>query len=83
VASGAWARSGRRPGPPAGGRPAGSFAVALGRARGVWDELTGGPDAGEVYSVAAAAAIVGLALGLWADTARSMGPEEDGQDGRS
>lgn len=116
MASGTWARSGRRPaaGRSAGARPEGSLAVAVARARGVWDGLTGGPDApapvggpgcgcyppgavvairdGEAlghaaecvagagfYSVEAAAAIVGLALALWADTARAMG--EDGGDG--
>lgn len=89
--------------------------MAVARARGVWDELTGGPDgdavgpggpgcscvvAGRdyialgpssrfvhgqdcaagagVYSVEAAAAIVGLALGLWADTAAALGSEADG-----
>lgn len=94
--------------------------MAVARARGVWDALTGGPDgepigpggpgcscspAGEfvplgpasrfvhgescaagdgVYSVEAAAAIVGLALGLWADTARGLvdpAEIEDGEDG--
>jgi hypothetical protein len=86
------------------------------RARGVWDDLTGGPDGGTVgpggfgcscvgagdvvalgpssrfvhgqdcaagegvYSVEAAAAIVGLALGLWADTAAQLG--EGVEDGR-
>lgn len=116
MASGAWRRSGVRPA--TGGRqarPGGSFSVALARARGVWDELTGGPDGGVplvgsagctcvapgelvmvapgtygpghragcdagggVYSVEAAAAIVGLALGLWADTAAAMGAEDNG-----
>ena len=108
---GTWARSGRSVSREA--RPVGSFGVAVVRARGVWDGLTGGPDVdvppggqgcacigpGEVvavpavaaawvhrpecpagaglYSTAAAAAIVALALGLWADTARGL-EEDDG-----
>lgn len=96
MSSRSWASSGRRPARDraAGGRPAGSFAVALARARDAWDGLTGGPgvpfgpdiEAGHVvalgpgddpgvrlvYSDAAAAAILALALGLWPDTAASM-----------
>lgn len=78
MASGAWARSGRRPAE-GGGRPAGSFGASLARARAVWDELTGGRPIGG-YSDAAAAAIVELAVALWADTARGMA-SGDGGDG--
>jgi hypothetical protein len=38
--------------------------------------LTGGP-AGARYSDAAAAAILALAVELWADTAAAMAPAED------
>jgi len=69
----AWVRSGAvRPG--RGARPAGSWSAAVARARDAWDGLTG---AG--YSDAAAAAILGAALGLWADTAAALG-EGDGLD---
>jgi hypothetical protein len=65
-----------------GAKPAGSFDVALNRAVDFWDRLTGGPQCREpgtllaggrmVYSDAAAAGIVGLALGLWSDSAAQL-----------
>lgn len=72
-----WAASGARParvGRSAGPRPAGSFSVAIGRAREAWDGLTGGPNrTSGRYSETAAAAILDTALRLWGDTAASMG----------
>jgi hypothetical protein len=71
-------------------RPPGSWDLALARARGAWDDLTGGPtvcvygceicssDAhgrGVRYTSESAAAILSTALGLWADTVRGGVPD--------
>jgi hypothetical protein len=86
MASRSWARSGtaaRAPG--RGPRPAGSWAATVARARQSWDELAY-PDArlhnGTLYgySDVAAAAILACAATLWADTAASLGGDEDGDD---
>jgi hypothetical protein len=71
-----WARSGRRTVRPTGRgpRPAGSWGVALDRAREAWDSLAGAPADGR-YSDVAAAAILAAALGLWADTAATLEAE--------
>jgi hypothetical protein len=96
-------------------KPAGSFSVALARARDAWDGLTGGPGVAVVdysqcdcgagsavwappaappehapgcagwintgrYSDTAAAAILDTALGLWSDTAASMGEDPAPED---
>jgi len=74
----AWARSGSaRPARTA--RPAGSWGAAVARARATWDGLTGARS-GDWYSEAAAAAILSTALGLWADTAASLGEDDAGED---
>lgn len=50
--------------------------MAVDRARESWDGLTGGPPADGRYSEIAAAAIVQLALALWADVAAAIGDVE-------
>jgi len=73
----AWARSGARglAAGRSGARPAGSWAASLARARAAWDGLGGS------YSDTARAAILGAALGLWADTAAALGGDDgDGLD---
>lgn len=66
-----WARSGARAPAARGARPSGSWAASVARARAAWDGLEG-------YSDAARAAILGAALGLWADTAAALGGDDDG-----
>jgi hypothetical protein len=44
VAGRSWAASGRTRAPGRGARPAGSWPVAVQRARDAWDALTGGPN---------------------------------------
>ena len=80
----AWARSGAVRSGARGARPAGSWPAAIERARAAWDGLTGGPvyapaGTARAYSDVAAAAILGAALGLWADTAAMLG--DGGEDG--
>ncbi len=88
-----WAASGRRPAAARSARPPGSWGASVERARAAWDGLTGGGtvrrhEIGEdgiarpgrwVYSDQAAAAILDVALGLWSDTAASMGGADEGQ----
>lgn len=78
MSSAAWRASGRTRRAPATGREPGSWGLAVERAREAWDGLTGGPevmgpDGAMRYGTAAADAILGLALALWADTAATMG----------
>ena len=76
----------RRPTPP---RPAEAWAAAVWRAREAWDSLAGGPavcaecgaeacghEGERRYSAVAAAAILRVALGLWADSARALADSE-------
>jgi hypothetical protein len=74
-------------------RPPGSWGAAVERARAAWDGLTGGPTvrraaigpdgaslpASWVYSDIAAESILATALGLWSDTAASMGGDDEGE----
>lgn len=70
---GSWARSAARPAAAAReARPVGSFGVAVVRARGVWDGLTGGPDVfvpcgGQGCSCVADGEVVAVppAVGAW------------------
>lgn len=71
-----WARSGRRPAA-RGGRPLGSWGLAMERARASWDELRPSFERGGPYSEFAADAILRLAVALWADTAASVGGPAD------
>lgn len=72
-----WAASGRPRATPREPRPAGSWGLAIERARAAWDGLTGGPPPRGRYSDVAAAAILATAVALWSDVAASMSGDED------